>query len=329
MDDWLTEVIGQARQWDADRPRSQQLTIGWSGMSECRSWMGFKLAEAWPTDDEENWRAIVGTALHAWLGAVRLGAMADEDRVDTDFEVPVVYGGVPGHADEVAWKRRGVTDYKFPTIASLRVWDDPQVLDDKFVQVQGYAAGVMDTEKWQAMHGDAEVEEVRLLAAPVDGKFDDWQTFVRPFDRKVADDALANKDWVLRSVQEGRQLPRDKPWFWCENFCEFFTACRGGPRDDNGPFELIGDPELAVAVERYGEAMAAERLKKELLPLIKGIRGRTANGWKVSLGRKPAGKFVYDEELIERQYRSAGMEVPLRPGKISSPRIIVSRDDPK
>lgn len=323
--EYLAEVIAQARDWDDVRPRSEQRELGWSGMAGCRSWMGYKIRGDWPTDDEENWRAIAGTALHAWLGAVRLHALGDPD---VSFELEVSYGGVTGHADEVDWRRKVVTDYKFPRLASARVWDDPDALDELFIQVHGYAAGVIDTPRWRELHGDDEDITVQMLVCPVDGTFPDWACYSRPFSRQAADDALRRLQQVVADTEAGEDLPRDKPWFFCERFCEYFTACRGGMKPSSR-FEEIRDPELAAAIERYGlageQAAAADKAKKELLPLIKGLRG-TARGWRVAMSKPGAGKLVYDEDAIARQYERSGLDIPLRPAEGRPSRLMVTRE---
>lgn len=333
---YLEEAIDQARAWDAERPRSQQVELGWSGLAGCRSYMGFVLSEEWASDEEDTWRAIVGTVLHEWLADVRRASL----HPDISFEVPIVYGGIRGHADEVDYRNAEITDYKFPRLASVRVWDDPAVLDERFIQVQGYAAGVMETERWRkrlpVSHMTNETQSlvadrkplVRMLVAPVDGRYEDWRCYERPFDRKAADQALERLADVRRAQAEGLGLPKDKPYAYCEKVCEFFSLCRGGDRPDTESREIT-DPELAAAVERYGLASeqetAAAAMKKDLLPLIKGLRGN-ARGFRVSLTKRGAGKFVYDERAIERAYRRRGVEVPLRPSAGRPPAIRVSRE---
>jgi hypothetical protein len=310
---YLETVVGEAIAADEARDRSQQTGIGWSGMAGCRAYMGFKIRDAWETDDVDTWRAIAGTALHHWLQGVRLAANHDEAGRTLDWEVPVSFGGIPGHVDEVRWGSE-VTDYKFPSLRSARLWDDPEVLDERFVQVQGYAAALVTGSDIWAMHrkrlGAPEVT-VRIVVAPVDGVFADWRAYERPFDPDVATAAVARYKDVERMLAAGEPLPQDKPWHWCERFCEHYSACRGGPEPKTPP--EITDPELAAAIERYGLAREvnteAEATMKELRPVIEGLRGK-ARGWRVSTG-KGGSADVWDKGRIESDYADSLLEVPV------------------
>ena len=325
MTTYLDEVIMQARDDDAARPRSSQTRIGWSGMADCRSYMGFKMQDEWGTDDDDNWRAIAGSALHTWMHQLRSWG-THEAGEEASFELDVSYGGIPGHVDEVNWTRGEVTEWKFPKLSSARVWDDPDVLEEKFVQPQGYAAAIADSAKWQGLHPDKD-PLVRMLVAPVDGSFDDWRIYERDFHRQTADDALARYRDVVDAIAQGLPLPKDKPWFFCERFCEFFTLCRGGTKDDE--LSEITDPELAAAVERYGLAneqeSMARKVKEELSPQIRGLRG-TARGWKINLTRPGAGRMVYDERAIEATFNASGWEIPLIPVKGKPASLRVTRE---
>ncbi len=70
-----------------------------------------RAVDEWESDETDTWRAIVGTALHEWITGVRYEACLATG-LNASFEVPVSYGGVPGHADEVIWTTGEVTDYK-------------------------------------------------------------------------------------------------------------------------------------------------------------------------------------------------------------------------
>jgi hypothetical protein len=318
---YVNEVIEQVRAWDAARERSMQKEVGWSDMAGCRAYMGFKVREEWASDDEETWRAVAGTALHAWLSNIRAFALFALDE-EAAFDWEVTYKGVTGHIDEVTYEPLTVTDYKFPSVRSARLWDDPDTLEEKFIQVQGYAAGLLE----QHPAADDDVT-VRLLVCPVDGKFDDWRCYDRPFDREAADTAIIRYEYVKTAVATGEDLPKDKPYWWCERFCEFFSACRD-PQDAEKMAEIT-DPELATAVERYGLARElhsdAESTMKELAPLIKGLYG-TARGWKIRMSRAGAGKMVVDEDEMIRHYRDEGLRLPMRPVSGRPASLLVSRE---
>jgi hypothetical protein len=322
MSEYLEQAIRQARQWDAARARSQQTELGWSEMAACRSYMGFVIRGEWATEDEENWRAIAGTGLHAWLTHVRMDAHYKAGG-QAAFEVEVEYGGVPGHADEVTWQPEfAVTDYKFPSKSSARLYEDPDVLEEKFIQVQGYAAGVLESAP--EVFGEP---VVRLLVCPVDGTFDDWRVYERPFDREAADLALVRYAYVQQAVAGGEELPKDKPFRWCERYCEFFSACRD-PEDRERMAEIT-DPEMAAAVEAYGEAReartAADKVMDDMAPVIKGLYG-TARGWKIRMSRAGSGRLEPDTEAMLRHYSDEDLSPPMRKVSGQPAKLLVSRE---
>lgn len=331
-EDYLAEVIQAVRDWDTFRERSLQRLPGWSNMADCRAYLGFLERGDWATEDDENWRAVVGTVMHEWLVGVRVAATMDKEQL-ASFELPVVYRGVPGHLDEMNWTTGELTDYKFPRLASARVWDDPDVLEEKFVQTQGYAAAVMESRAWAEARrgGMLTVDEplVRMLVCPVDGKFGDWRVYERPFDREVADAAVERYLYVKESVAQGDDLPRDKQMWWCENWCEFFSLCRGA--DPPWEPEPITDPETAAAIERYGLAgeqeAAARQIKKELAPLVRGARG-SARGFRAFMTRPSKGKSVLDEKAVEADYDRDNRQVPMiwQDGKPPSLRVVREKD---
>jgi hypothetical protein len=313
-DSYLAEVIQQARDEDFERERSQQKEMGWSDIAGCRAYMGYRLDGEWATDDTDEWRAIAGTALHdGWLTPVRRAAL---DRVghQAEFGPVVEYRGVRGHPDEVNYTLGEITDFKFPTLSTAKLFEDAEVLNQRFAQPMGYAAAVMETERWKAAAPPHRVDRpwVRLLVCPVDGKFSDWKVYERDFDRDLADAAVERYLDTLERRVRGERLPQDMPWHFCERACEFFSLCRGGPEPDDLP--EIKDPELAAAVEMYGlakeAASEADRTKKEMRAIIHGLRGK-ARGWKVYTSRGGSAK-VPDMARIEADYAESDMDVPMK-----------------
>ena len=332
MSQYLEDCRDLARTWDEARPRSQQTQIGWSGMADCRSYLAYLLAGDWPTDSPDKWRAITGTVMHDhWWGLLRRRWAAGRG-IPAAFSVPVSYGGIPGHVDEVLWPtedggRWEVTDWKFPTLGSVRLWNDDDFLTEMFVQPHGYAAALLEPDAlayafqrqaneqlhWTQYELDPDACVVRLLGMPVDAKsMDDWDCRERPFSRDIADDALARLEAVRTSgLAGGDPELRDKPAYFCERWCEFFTACRGGaePKD----LELITDPELKAAVNAYGMAgdliRASEKTQKEMRPLIDGMRGVTPEGYQVYHQRGNKAKLELDDAAVEVELGQRG--VPL------------------
>lgn len=330
--DYLSEVQSQVIAWDQARARSQQRELGWSDMGGCRAQMGFRLRDEWATDDVDDWPAIKGTVLHEWLTGIRRDAAGGipASNFRMSWDVATEYGGIRGHVDEIDWASGVITDWKFTKLASLRVWDDPEVLDERFIQPQGYCAGVMFNAPMGSL-AHWKPPMVRLMVAPVDGTFADWRVYERPFDQDVADMAVQRYQIVQEQVIAGEtDLPRDKPYHFCEHWCEFFQACRGG--QDQRPMEEITDPEIAAAIEAYGLALEAEReadaTKKAVAPLLRGARGR-ARGFTVSMTRPGAGRMVPDQKEVEQVFGAHGWDVPYIPvpGKPASLRVQRSKKE--
>lgn len=312
MSAWLDSVIKRVKDDDAARPRSTQAAVGWSEVGGCRSALGYRLEGAWASDETDNWAAVRGTALHAWLEPI-----IAEEGVRT--EVGTIYRGIPGHADIVGPDY--LVDIKTKTLASSQTWQrDPSTMRQARVQVMGYAAGLVDAGE---LPGDA---TIRLLIVPADGSFADWWVHEEPFDRGLADEGADRLDDVRRRLAEGLPLPKDKPLQFCSRYCPYVSICRPDANPDEA--EIITDPELASAVAAYGEAVAIESAAKKdkdrLAPVIRGLRG-TANGWRISLGKPGDSKTVIDEEWVRADYTSRGVPVPemFTPG--SRPRLSVTR----
>ena len=309
---WLDQTIKTARDFDAARPRSLQSAVGWSEVGGCRAALGYRLDAAWPSDDTDSWGAQRGTAIHEYLQAI-LAAPG------TRMEVDTTYRGIPGHADIV--DAISCTDIKTSKLANSKLWAaDHGLLFPKRVQVHGYGAGLVDA-------GELPPDAImRLLVVPVDGTFADWWAYEEPFDRALADYGADRLDEVRRRMAAGEHLPKDKPYAYCADWCEFFSLCRG--QDDPKGAEEITDPELAAAVAAYGEAAkawsAADKDKKRLAPLIRGLNG-TAGEWRISLGEGGGDKDVLDEAAIRADYERRGFSPPMttRPG--NAPRLNVTR----
>lgn len=318
MADYVSRLVEHLRELSDTSERSMQAEIGWSELGGCRAYLGYRLDDAWGEHDTDSWRADCGSALHEWL-AYQRSIMAYHDNQEVQFEVPCEYRGVPGHADEVNWTLREVVDYKFPSLSASSVWRrDADAVTEKMSQLHGYG---------MALFGGGEFGvTVRLLVCPVDGSYADWWSHAETLDPFTADAHVDQLESVRRMRDAGEPLPRDKPYPWCERFCEYFKQCRGDPPD----WEEITDPELATAVEQYGEAKErsseAERDKKRLAPLIRGLRG-SARGWKVLQTRPGEPKEEPDLEQIRLDYQLAGWTLPTRTKPGAEPALRVERDE--
>lgn len=309
---FLEDAIKRVKDYDESRPRSSQAAVGWSELGGCRAALGYRLSGAWPSDDTDGWAASRGTGMHEYLEPILA-----TDGIRT--EVDTVYRDVPGHADLVGpdW----VGDIKTKTKASSAVWKrDPSAMRQARIQAHGYAAGLIDAGELPAE------SSIRILVVVIDGTYDDWWCFEEPFDRALADEGIERLEEARAALAEGRPLPKDKPLFFCQSYCPYFTMCRTG--DDPDEAEDITDPELVAAVAEYGEATkqqtALKKRKEGLDSLIRGLCG-TAGEWRISLGRPGEPSWELDEEWVRADYAARGEELPVveKPG--SAPRLTVTR----
>lgn len=317
---FLDDTIKLLRDHDAARPRSQQAEPGWSEVGGCRSYLGYRLDGAFATDDPDGWGALRGTAIHNLLEGILHG----QPGVRT--EVTTRYRGILGHADLIVILDDSVTDWKTTKLSNSRLWQEStEALLEKRVQVNGYAAGLIEAGELP------ETAIVRLAVIPVDGTYADWWCWEEPFNRELADWGADRLDEVRARLSAGDRLPKDKPYAFCQDWCKFFSLCRE-PSEAREAAEIT-DPELAAAVAAYGEANTrwseADKAKKRLAPMIRGLRG-TANGWRVSTGEPGEDKSVLDEDAIRADYRARGEEVPMTVKPGNAPRLTVTRvKDPK
>ncbi|MGH9248809.1 MAG: hypothetical protein ACRD0W_04725 [Acidimicrobiales bacterium] len=318
---YLDDLRQDLRSYDDGRARSQQTEIGISSLRDCRAALGFELDGEWETDDPDNWRALAGTFLLEEGRRVRSELYRD----DLHFEQLVTYRGRPGHVDEVRVadddQPGEVTDWKFPSLAASLTWhNDSEALDDKRTQVHTYAAALI--EEGMIREGAT----VRILVAPVDGRFTDWWAWEEPFDRAVADAAIDRYLDVVRMREGGIRPPREKPWAWCEQFCGHFTRCRGG--QDPDPDEVIVDAELAAMVERYGllgeQIAPLHKEREKIKPEIRGLHG-VARGWTVKLTRPRGMKDTPDMDAIRAHFSNQGLEMPTVEVPTSTPSLSVRR----
>lgn len=315
MGAYKDQVIEELRAHDEARPRSQQSEIGWSEVMACRSYVGFKLEGAWETDSTDSWAAMRGTFLDEAIFAIRAAA-----NPHLLHQVEVEWAGIPGHADEVDPIADEVTDLKTTKLANIAIWTrDESALLQKRVQAQGYARALVEA-------GILRNPTVRLLVAPIDGTFADWWEHEEPYDPAVAELGVARLAEVKAAKAAGEMLPRDKPFAWCEQWCEFFAICRG---DGPPPGELITDPETAAAIDIYGTASevkgAADKEMKRVAPLIRNVRGHTEAGWQISMTRPSGTKPVMDEDRVREIFAANGLEVPTKDVPTSYPSLRVTR----
>ncbi len=309
---WLEDTIKRVRDHDASRPRSLQVAVGWSEVGGCRAQLGYRLDGAWPSDETDTWAAQRGTALHAYLQDI-LAAPGVRMEVDTS------YRGIPGHADIV--DATSCTDIKTSKLANSKLWaDDHSLLFEKRVQVHGYGAGLIDAGE---LPQDA---TMRLLVVPADGTFADWWTYEEPFDRSLADHGADRLQEVRDRMAAGEHLPKDKPYAYCREWCEFFSAVPHRRRPGRGRADHR--PGVRRCCRRLWRGCGEGHGARQGEGTARGTDPGTArHGWRVADLPRQAGRAEDGpgrggdpRRLLER-----GFEPPMTTKPGNAPRLNVTR----
>jgi hypothetical protein len=231
VSDLLAEIRADLIEYNEKHwPRSKQTVLGASDTYGCRARGLLKLLGIPPSEQKMSWPANVGNSIDEWVGRARTTV-----RPERLAQVRVRYRGVPCTVDEYDPVTKALTDWKSK--------DDAAKVSD----VRRY--GPDESQRGQVMIGAAglieaghEVERVRLCFMPRNGDLEDGYVWEAPFSRQEADAAadwhaeqLALRDEMRESTPEG-QVPvldglRDKPSWWCGEYCEWFQHCRGLRRD--------------------------------------------------------------------------------------------------
>jgi hypothetical protein len=283
-----------AQQWAADltvadmtRERSQQTqqrVLGVSDIMHCRSYAARFLNGDPFTDGGVSHQALRGT----WIHQAVLPTIADasDGRVEEQpVEVTLPNGFVvKGHADLIDIPEPSVTDLK--TVDGLAGVKRHGATPQQKMQRHLYGAGARSFFRSGTPASDITVRNVwmdtnNLLAPP--------HVEQEPYDPSYLDTAAAWIDEVQYHVDQGLvdDAPKDKDWFFCETFCPFFTACRGGNRPATD--EVIQSDELAVAAAQQREAIDLENEAKELRKAARQVLERVQDAKVIVEGE--AGRF--------------------------------------
>jgi hypothetical protein len=247
----LTDVITWAAR---GAERSQQTSIGPSeigGACERRLAMGLLGANK-PNDARDEWTSTVGTACHSWM---EQAFAADNARRVREGRPPrwlieqtvTIRAGLDGHCDLYDLETHTVIDHKFPGVTSIRKYRKQGHPGQQYRwQFHLYGMG------WENM--GMPVRNVQTIMWPRSGLLRDAWLWSEPYDRSVAETALARVDKLLTAadVAEGMgeletlidMLDRDTEHCgWCAFFDPKATDPLAGCR---GPFYDEGyvDPKL-------------------------------------------------------------------------------------
>lgn len=168
-------------------PRSQQKTIGPSEIGNpCDRRIAYKIAGTPGVNSSSDpWPAIVGTAIHDWLDRAVNKFQTQGRTHDWLTEIPVQPDPlVRGRSDVFHVPTGTVVDYKTTSsdnIKKLRRGQEPS--PGYIVQIQVYGLG--------HERAGREVRSVALVYYPRSGWLDDAYVWHAPYDRSIAERALA------------------------------------------------------------------------------------------------------------------------------------------
>ena len=185
-----------------NQPRSLQKRIGPSEMGiECSRRILYKLAQVPEPDRGPAWKPQVGTALHAqqeeWFGrSNKLPDTADRWLIEESVNVGQIGGqDHPGHTDLFDKFGHAVLDWKFVGASMLAKYKAHGPSAQYRTQAHLYGKGWAD-EGWQT-------DLVMIFFIPRDGELSDAHVWSEPFDRTVAENALARMnqlDGLLKAL---------------------------------------------------------------------------------------------------------------------------------
>lgn len=185
--------------------RSAQKTLGPSEVgSPCDRQIAMKLLSIAPVNPQEGWAPFVGTAVHRelaemfqWANGAGSGRYVTEMRVR--FPSTLVPYGTLDLLDRVLFM---VDDHKLMGRYSLDKLIQQGPSETYRVQLQIYGLG--------AVLAGEKVKEVALIAWPrQESSLDKLYVHVEPFDRKVAEEALARVERLAEEVRSRSGEARD------------------------------------------------------------------------------------------------------------------------
>lgn len=321
--------------WESQRPRRERL--GPSDVDRCIRQAGYRQMQVPPTDVRSRATARYGSLLHlGYAEIVRSRGLSAEVEID-------IPGLGYGHADEVDWQNRRVTDLKSVGGRAYERHITYGLPDRMWDQVELYAYGLLNEEQ-------AEVVNVEREPLPP------WTLAVVLFNRETGDETVFMRDadydhgktlaWVLGRRQQKIDLatkPEDLPregagpgrGFPCD-YCDWLSACWPQPENaDLSPQSatIAEDPEAVAAVlEDYLEASALasklENAKKDARAFLQGIPpgeyGAAALKWQGGNDLDPQPDVEEMMWILEER----GIPVPMKPRQ-SATSIRVVRVKPK
>lgn len=237
------ELVTLIRRAIEHHPRSQQVALGPSEVGHpCARRLGYKMLGYDENPGEPNWKATVGTAVHAWLEDVMtddnprqdLRQQADATRWVVEATVSCgELGGqdLRGHCDLFDRLTGTVVDWKCVGPTQLRKYKSKGPGATYRAQAHLYGRG------W-ARRGQT-VRRVAVMFLPRDGELRDAHFWTEPYDEQIAIAALerANAAHAVTAAMGDNALPLLATADAYCRLCPFYragstdltTGCPGDP----------------------------------------------------------------------------------------------------
>jgi hypothetical protein len=311
MSDFLAEIRADLITYNEQHwPRSKQTRLGASDTYQCRARGLLKMLGVPPSEQKMSWPANVGNSIDEWVGRAR--TTVNPNRL---AQVRVRYRDVPCTVDEYDPDTKTLTDWKTrddaAKVSDVRRYgpDESQV-----GQVNLGAAGLIEQGH--------EVETVRLCFLPRNGDLEDGYVWEAPFSRHEADRAA---DWHAEQIElrdaykdgptplpDDLALLRDKPKWWCSEYCEHLQNCRGLNTDLDPADEETQSLAREFLVARADAADAEDRKQYFRRMLSSLTRPIEVDGQRLNwIGGNRDSKEVLDVEELKASFQMLIGDLPM------------------
>lgn len=302
--DWLLGIVAE---WDNNRPRSRQLTLGPSELGGCREYIR-SVVENEPGIPEVGFKAaaLMGTAVGDFLEQIFGEVVNAITQLEIETHLPRTGITVAGSSDAIIPPT--VMDLPNETLKLLvaggllldfKSKDKLATIEregaslEHLIQLASYLVGAV---KMGVLPPTAAAALVYVDRSGVDKRFDtvtmDYDEAVRWVD--LAEDRLMDVQEVIArgSQEEDKWALRDKSPSWCFAVqCQFRENCWGG--SEHRPTGKIEHPDELDAIRRYVEARDDEKAaiarKAQANRDLAGVAGLAPDGTTVTwtaTGRK-------------------------------------------
>lgn len=235
------ELLHVIRRAIEQHPRSLQVQIGPSEVGHpCARRIGYKLLDYDENPGEPNWKATVGTAVHAWLEEVFGGDNAKQYDpaggvtrwiLEATLDCGTYLGGpIKGHCDAYDQVTYTVIDWKAVGPTQLKKYKAKGPGPQYRTQAHTYGYG------WR--RAGRRVDRVAVMFLPRDGDLRNAYWWSEPYDEQIALDGLKRLDgiYLTTSALGDKALPLLPTADAFCRMCPYFTAhstdlTRGCPGD--------------------------------------------------------------------------------------------------